>query len=157
VNVLRGFWTLTSHAIEGLGKPSVSVRTKLYGLAVSVPIPVVFGAEFGAVAGAVGYGVMNLVVFAYVCYYARGVLGQVPVALPMAARLTLGAVVAYGLTTATIAGLRASEVSELVVAVVAATVSVVGFVAVVLVVSTPARIVAWRVFELCTGRVRTGG
>ncbi|MFB6168671.1 MAG: lipopolysaccharide biosynthesis protein [Haloferacaceae archaeon] len=153
VNVFRGFWTLTSHAIEGLGKPSVSARTKLYGLAVSVPIPAVFGAEFGAVAGAVGYGVMNLVVFAYVCYYARDVLGEVPVDVPMAMRLAVGAGVAYGLTTGVIAGVRTSGLSELAVAVVAAAVSLVGFTGVVLVVSTPARVVARRVLELCAGRV----
>ena len=154
VNVLRGFWTLVSHAMEGVGRPAVSFRTKLYGLAVSVPIPALFGAEFGAVAGAAGYGVMNLVVFAYVVYYARGVFGRVPVDAGVAARLVLGLVASSALTTAATAVLS-GIVSPVAVAVVAAATCLVAFGGVLLAVSGSTRAVADRTVRLCRDGLRS--
>ncbi|MFB6250681.1 MAG: lipopolysaccharide biosynthesis protein [Halobellus sp.] len=152
VNILRGFWTLTSHAMEGLGKPSVSFRTKLYGLVVSVPIPALFGAEFGALAGAVGYGVMNLVVFVYVCYYARDVLGYIPVDRQTTLHLLLGGVVGSSLTFGVVAGATRSGLSPTGVAVTAAVACLAGFGGVLLAVSTPTRVAARRVVTMLRGR-----
>jgi len=155
VNILRGFWTLTSHAMEGVGKPSVSFRTKLYGLAFSVPVPVIFGAEFGAVAGAAGYGVMNLVIFGYVLYYARGVFGRIPLDSRVAAYLTVGLGVSFALTTGAVAGLARAGLSPIVVASVAAVTCLVGFGGFLVAVSEPARLVATRTAALWRGRVRS--
>jgi O-antigen/teichoic acid export membrane protein len=156
VNVLRGFWTLTSHAMEGLGKPSVSFRTKLYGLVFSVPVPAFLGAEYGAVAGAAGYGVMNLVVFGYVCYYARDVFGYVPLDATTAAHLTVGGVVASLLTVGVVSGGAPAGVSPTGVAALAALVCLCGFVGVLLVVSPPTRVVARRAAELSRGALHRG-
>jgi len=155
VNILRGFWTLTSHAMEGVGKPSVSFRTKLYGLAFSVPVPVIFGAEFGAVAGAAGYGVMNLVIFGYVLYYARGVFGRIPLDSRVAAYLSVGLGVSFALTTGAVAGLARAGLSPIVVASVAAVTCLVGFGGFLVAVSEPARLVATRTAALWRGRVRS--
>ena len=152
VNVLRGFWTLTSHAMEGLGKPSVSFRTKLYGLVASVPIPALFGAEFGAVAGAVGYGVMNLVVFAAVCHYARDVFGYVPVDAITVVHLTLGGLVAASLTASVVAVAAGTPLSTPGVAAAAAVAGLGGFGAVLFVVSPPTRVAAHRVVAMVRGR-----
>ena len=152
VNLLRGFWTLTSHAMEGLGKPSVSFRTKLYGLVASVPIPALFGAEFGAVAGAVGYGVMNLVVFAAVCHYARDVFGYVPVDTETVAHLTLGGLVAASLTAGVVAVAAGTPLSTPGVAAAAAVAGLGGFGAVLFVVSPPTRVAAHRVVAMVRGR-----
>ena len=151
VNILRGFWTLASHAMEGLGKPSVSFRTKLYGLLVSVPVPVAFGAEYGAIAGAAGYGVMNLAVFAYVCYYARDVFGHVPVDATTTAHLLVGGVVASVVTAGVVAG-ATGRLSEPAVAIVAAGACLLGFGGVLYAGSTPARRVLQRTIELFRSR-----
>lgn len=155
VNILRGFWTLTSHAIEGVGKPSVSFRTKLYGLVFSVPVPAIFGAEFGAVAGAAGYAVMNLVIFGYVLYYSRSVFGRIPIEPRVAAALTVGLGVSFALTTGTVAGLTRAGLSPIVVASVAAVTCLVGFGGFLVAVSTPARLVAARTATLWRSRARS--
>ena len=152
VNILRGFWTLTSHAIEGLGQPSLSFRTKLYGLVVSVPITTLFGAEFGAVAGAVGYGIMNLVVFAAVCYYARDVFGYVPVDTETTVHLTLGGLAAALLTAGVVAGAPRTSLSTPGVAAAAAVAGLGGFGAVLLAVSPPTRVAAHRAVAMVRGR-----
>jgi hypothetical protein len=154
VNILRGFWTLTSHAMEALGKPSVSFRTKLYGLILSVPVPTFFGAEYGAVAGAAGYGVMNLVIFGYVCYYARDVFGQIPVEATTAVHLTVGGVVAFLLTIGVVSVGGPTPLSPTEVAMLAAFVCLCGFLGVLLVISSPTRAVARRVMELSRGTLR---
>lgn len=154
VNILRGFWTLTSHAMEGLGKPSVSFRTKLYGLIFSVPIPVLLGGKYGAIAGAAGYGVMNLVIFGYVCYYARGVFGHIPVHTTTTAHLTVGGVVASLLTIGVVSSGISVGLSPTEVATVAAFVCLCGFVGVLLGVSSPTRAVACRAVELSRGTLR---
>jgi O-antigen/teichoic acid export membrane protein len=155
VNVLRGFWTLASHAMEGLGQPSISFRTKLYGLLLSVPIPVVFGAEFGAVAGAAGYAVMNLVIFGYVCYFARDVLGRVPLDGPLAARFLLGLGCAAVAATGVVALLERTGISPTAVATAAAVVCGVAFLGVLLVTSGATRVAADRASELSVGWVRS--
>jgi hypothetical protein len=90
VNLFRAFWTLASHAIEAVGHPGVSFRTKLLGLAIGAPIPAVYGAEFGAVAGAAGYAVMNLAICGYVVYHARDIFGTSLVDTTVAVQLCLG-------------------------------------------------------------------
>ncbi len=154
VNVLRGFWTLVSHAMEGVGRPAVSFRTKLYGLAAGAPVPALFGAEFGAVAGAAGYAVMNLVVFAYVVHYARGVFGRVPVDFGVAGRLGLGLVASFAATTAVTAALG-DVVAPVVVAAVAAATCLAGFGGVLLAVSESTRLVADRTVQLCRDGLRS--
>mgnify|MGYP000173218757 CR=1 FL=1 len=155
VNILRGFWTLASHAMEGVGKPAVSFRTKLYGLLFSVPVPVVFGAEFGALAGAAGYGVMNLVIFAYVVYYATDVFGRTLFDPTVAAHLALGLVVSFATTTGAVAGLESAGASPVAVAATAAVTCLVGFSGLLLGVSASTRLVASRATALCLGRVRS--
>ncbi|RKS81342.1 O-antigen/teichoic acid export membrane protein [Haloarcula quadrata] len=155
VNILRGFWTLTSHAIEGVGKPSVSFRTKLYGLVFSVPVPAILGAEFGAVAGAAGYAVMNLVIFGYVLYYSRSVFGRIPIEPMVATALTVGLGVSFVLTTGAVAGLSRAGLSPIVVASVAAVTCLVGFGGFLVAVSTSARLVAVRAATLWRSRARS--
>jgi len=154
VNILRGFWTLTSHAMEGVGRPSVSFRTKLYGLVFSVPVPAIFGAEFGAVAGAAGYGVMNLVIFGYVLYYSRPVFGRIPLDSRVAASLSVGLGVSFALTTGAVAGLTSAGLSPIAVASVAAVTCLVGFGGFLVAVSEPARRVATRTAALWRSRAR---
>ena len=155
VNLFRGFWTLASHAMEGLGKPSLSFRTKLYGLLVSVPVPAVFGAEYGALAGAAGYAVMNLVICGYVVYYARDLFERIPVDTRLVAHLSVGLVVAFGLTTLSVSGLGLVGLPAPAVAALAAIVSVVGFCSVLAAVSAPSRAVFDRALSLSIGRVRS--
>lgn len=154
VNIVRGFWTLTSHAMEGIGKPSVSFRTKLYGLIVSVPIPMLLGAEYGAIAGAAGYGVMNLAIFAYVCYYAYGVFGHIPVDILTTTHLSVGCVVASLLTIGTVSIGATTTLSPTVLAALAALICLCGFAGVLLSMSSPTRVVARRVVELSRGTLR---
>ncbi|PSQ45296.1 transporter [Halobacteriales archaeon SW_7_68_16] len=154
VNVCRGFWMLASHAMEGLGKPSVSFRTKLAGLAVGGPITAVFGAAHGAVAGAVGYGVLNIVVFASVANHARAVVGRVPIDRRLAAHLGLGLIAAFGTTATAVVGLE-RVVSPALVAVLAAAACLAGFLGVMLAVSAPTRRVVDRTLELSRGRLRS--
>jgi O-antigen/teichoic acid export membrane protein len=154
VNVLRGFWTLASHAIEGLGKPSLSFRTKLYGLLCSVPVTAVYGAEYGAVAGAAGYGVLNLVVFVYVCYFARDVFGRIPVDAAMAGHLAVGFGAAYALAAGVVTSAASTGLSTTAIAGLAALVSLAGFTGVLVAVSAPARVVTRRTIAMCRGAVR---
>ena len=90
MNVFRGFWTLASDAIEGVGRPSVSFRTKVLGLAVGAPVTALYGAQWGAIAGAAGYAVMNIAVCGYVLYHAREIFGTPLVDMTVALRLFLG-------------------------------------------------------------------
>lgn len=69
INVLRGFWTLLSFVMEGVNQPSVSFKTKIYGLVVGIPPTALLGQRYGAFAGAVGYGIMNAVIFSYVVWF----------------------------------------------------------------------------------------
>lgn len=155
VNLFRGFWTLASHAIEAVGKPSLSFRTKLYGLVVSVPIPVLFGAEYGAIAGAVGYTVMNLAIFGYVVYYARAVFGRSLIDLRLLFHLGLGLLTAFALTSLSVALISSVGVSDPILAALAAVVSTVGFCLTLVVVSPPSRVVADRALLLSVGRFRS--
>lgn len=154
VNIVRGFWTLTSHAMEAVGKPSVSFRTKLYGLIVSVPIPMLLGAEYGAIAGAAGYGVMNLVIFGYVCYYSQGVFGHIPVDTTTTAHLIIGGVAASLLTIGIVSIGTTTTLSPTAVAALAVLVCLCGFTGILLLVSSPTRVVAHRVVELSRGTLR---
>lgn len=73
----RGFWTLVSFVMEGVNQPSVSFKTKIYGLILGIPVTVVLGSEFGAIGGAVGYGVMNGIIFGYVIWFSYGYFERV--------------------------------------------------------------------------------
>jgi hypothetical protein len=133
----------------------VSFRTKLYGLVFSVPVPAIFGAEFGAIAGAAGYAVMNLVIFGYVLYYSRAVFGRIPIEPKVATALTVGLGVSFALTTGAVAGLTRAGLSPIVVASVAAVTCLVGFGGFLVAVSTSARLVAVRAATLWRSRARS--
>ena len=157
VNLFRGFWTLASHAIEGVGKPDLSFRTKAYGLAVSVPIPAVFGAEYGALAGAAGYAIMNLAICAYVAYYARDVFSRVPVDRLLVAQLGAGLVGAFGTAGALVAASQAVGATPPVVATLAAGGAIVGFCGTLAALSARVRAVFRRAAVLSTDRFRALG
>jgi hypothetical protein len=154
VNVFRGFWTLLSHALEGAGRPDFSFRTKLYGLVCSTPVTAVFGGQYGAVAGAAGYALLNLAVFGFVAYYARGTFGRVPWDRPLTLRLTAGLGVAWGVTSGATAGIAAVGASVAVVAVGGAVACLAGFVGFLSAVSPRTRRAARRAYRL--GRLRLG-
>jgi len=155
VNVFRGFWTLASHAIEGVGRPSVSFRTKLVGLAVGVPIPAIFGAELGAIAGAAGYAVMNLVICGYVVYHARDIFGSSLVDWPVALHLCLGLGVTLVVTSVVVDTLASAGVSPVAVLIAAAAVATVVFAATVGAVSGRARQTFGRAYRIYLGDVRS--
>jgi O-antigen/teichoic acid export membrane protein len=155
VNLVRGFWTLASHAIEGVGRPGLSARTKLYGLVLSVPVPVLFGAEYGAIAGAAGYAVMNIVICAYVGYYAHDVFGRVPVDRTLVVHLTAGMVAAVVVTSVVLAATEGGAVPAAGVAVLAAVGSLAGFSAVLVGLSAPTRVLLDRAITLSAQRVRS--
>jgi O-antigen/teichoic acid export membrane protein len=155
VNILRGFWTLVSHAMEGLGKPSVSARTKLYGLVLSVPVTVVLGREFGAIAGGIGYTIMNVAIFAYVVYYATDVLDGVPLDTGLAAKLTASLLVSFGLTAGSVSVLTTLGLSPVAVAGLAAVVCLTSFSVLLTALSARTRIAVGRAADLYLG-VRQG-
>lgn len=154
VNVLRGFWTLASHAIEGVGLPSVSVRTKILGLAVGAPVTAVYGSEFGAIAGAAGYAVMNVVVCGYVAYHARAIFGSSLVDWTVAARLCLGLGATLAGTVVAVETLTRAGAPSVVVAVAAALVAIAVFGATLSVVSWRARHAFGRAYTIYAGDVR---
>jgi len=104
--------------------------------------------------GAVGYGVMNLVVFAYVCYYAYGVFGHIPVDILTTTHLSVGCVVASLLTIGTVSIGATTTLSPTVLAALAALICLCGFAGVLLLMSSPTRVVARRVVELSRGTLR---
>lgn len=148
VNILRGFWTLTSHVIEGVGKPDLSFKTKLYGLLASVPIVALLGAESGAIAGAAGYAVMNVVIFAYVSHYARTVLGGVPLDVALAGKFVGALLVSVLATTGLVTTLTASGTRPVSIAVIAAVASGVTFGTVLFVTSEAMRLAVDRAMTL---------
>ena len=154
VNVFRGFWTLASHAIEGVGRPSVSFRTKVLGLAVGAPVTAIYGGELGAVAGAAGYAIMNLAVCGYVVYHARDIFGTSLVDWTVALRLSLG----LGLTllgaSVSVELLERAGRLPITVAVVTALVAVVVFAVTLAAVSRRARYALWQAYSIYVGDVR---
>jgi O-antigen/teichoic acid export membrane protein len=154
VNVLRGFWTLSSHAIEGVGRPSVSFRTKVLGLAVGAPVTAVYGSEFGAVAGAAGYVVMNVAVCGYVAYHARDIFGTSLVDWTVAARLALGLGVTLVGVSVSVGALTRLGASSVVAAVTAALVAIAVFAATLGVVSGRARHAFGQAYTIYVGGVR---
>jgi len=155
VNVFRGFWTLASHAIEGVGRPSVSFRTKLVGLAVGVPITAFYGAELGAVAGAAGYTVMNLVVSGYVAYHARDIFGSPLVDWAVALQLCLGLGVTLLATSLAVDTLTRVGLSPVGVAIAAAVVAIVTFATTLATVSVRARQTISLAYRIYWGGVRS--
>ena len=154
VNVFRGFWTLASHAIEAVGRPSVSFRTKVVGLAVGTPVTAIYGAELGAVAGAIGYAVMNLVVCGYVAYHAKEIFGTSLVDGAVALRLFLGLGMTLLGTSASVDLLTRAGLSPVAVAIVTALVAVVVFAATLAAVSRRARYAFGQAYSIYVGDVR---
>lgn len=154
INIFRGFWTLSSHVLEGVGHPGMSVRTKLYGLAISVPLTVVLGSRVGALAGAAGYVVMNLVVGGYVVYYSRHVLNTTLIDTSVGVRfvgaLVIESVVVYAAVWLV---LRAGG-GPGIAALVAIPAGCLGFGLPLGVISERARTVYQRAYELSTARLR---
>jgi len=153
INIFRGFWTLSSHVLEGMGHPGLSFRTKLFGLIVSVPLTMVLGARYGALAGAAGYVVMNLVVGGYVIYYSHQVLDSTlidtDVGMDFAAALVVESAVVY----ATVWGVLQAGGGPVVAAAVGIAAACIGFGVPLWIVSAPARIVFRRTYELSTNRL----
>ena len=154
VNVFRGFWTLASHAIEGVGRPSVSFRTKVVGLAVGAPVTAIYGEDLGAVAGAVGYAIMNLVVCGYVVYHARDIFGTSLVDWTVALRLCLGLGMTLLGTSASVELLERAGRSPITVAVITALVAVVVFAVTLSAVSRRARYAFGQAYNIYVGDVR---
>ncbi|MEZ3118154.1 lipopolysaccharide biosynthesis protein [Halobaculum sp. MBLA0147] len=154
VNVLRGFWTLLSHAIEGANRPDLSFLTKVVGLAIATPIPAVFGAKYGAVAGAAGYVVMNLAIFVVVAYYSRTTFGRVPRDTQLVVRLTLTFVAAALATVATTQFLSRVGVGLTSIAISAALVCLIVFVGVLTALSPQTRRTVQRAYGLGTQWVK---
>jgi len=153
INIFRGFWTLSSHVLEGMGHPGMSFRTKLYGLVVSVPLTMVLGTRFGALAGAAGYVVMNLVVGGYVIYYSRQVLDSTLIDTTVG-RHFVGALAAESAVVyATVWGLLEAGGGPVVAALTGAAAACIGFGLSLWVVSEPARAVFRRTYEVSTGRL----
>jgi len=153
INIFRGFWTLSSHVLEGMGHPGLSFRTKLFGLIVSVPLTMVLGARYGALAGAAGYVVMNLVVGGYVIYYSHQVLDSTlidtDVGMDFAGALVVESAVVY----ATVWGVLQAGGGPVVAAAVGIAAACIGFGVPLWIVSAPARIVFRRTYELSTNRL----
>ena len=154
VNVLRGFWTLASHAIEGVGRPSVSFRTKVVGLAVGAPVTAIFGAEMGAIAGAAGYAVMNLAVCGYVAYHAREIFGTWLVDWAVALRLCLGLGTTLLGASVSVDLLGRAGLSPIAVAVLTALVAIAVFAATIAAVSRRARHAFEQAYSIYVGDVR---
>lgn len=120
VNLLRGIWTLLSHALEGINKPAVSFATKVYGLIISVPITVLLGMEIGAIGGAFGYGVMNLIIFSYVVLYSKRHFGRIVYDWNLTVKFVIGTIISSVGTYLLIAGLQSISVPQIYVAILSA-------------------------------------
>jgi hypothetical protein len=107
------------------------------------------------VAGAIGYAVMNLVIFIYVIYYARPVLGGIPLDAPLAAKLTIGTIVATLVTTATIELLSTLGSTPGVTAVIAAVITTIVFTGFLMVVSVGTRRAVQRAYDIYLGGARS--
>jgi O-antigen/teichoic acid export membrane protein len=153
INIFRGFWTLSSHVLEGLGHPGLSFRTKLYGLVVSVPLTAVLGVRFGALAGAVGYVVMNLVVGGYVIYYSRQVLDSTLIDTTVGLHFLVALVVESAVVYATVWGVLQVGGGPVIAAVAGIVAACIGFGVPLWVVSAPARAVFRRTYELSVDRL----
>jgi hypothetical protein len=117
----------------------------------------VFGAEYGALAGAAGYGIMNLAICAYVAYYARDVFGRVPVDRLLVAQLGAGLLCAFGTAGGLVAASQAVGATPPVVATLAAGGAIVGFCGPLAALSARIRAVFRRAAALSTDRLRTLG
>jgi O-antigen/teichoic acid export membrane protein len=153
INIFRSFWTLSSHVLEGIGHPGLSFRTKLFGLLASVPLTMALGSRYGALAGAAGYVVMNLVVGGYVIYYSRHVLDSTlidtSVGLHFVGALIVESVVVY----ATIRGVLWAGGGPVVAAILGAVAACIGFGVPLWGVSPLARAVLRRTYELSIERL----
>jgi O-antigen/teichoic acid export membrane protein len=153
INIFRGFWTLSSHVLEGMGHPGLSFRTKLFGLIVSVPLTVVLGARYGALAGAAGYVVMNLVIGGYVVYYSRQVLDSTLIDTSVGMHFVGALVVESAVVYATVWAVLQAGGGPVVAAAVGIAAACIGFGVPLWVVSAPARAVFRRTYELSTNRL----
>jgi len=106
-------------------------------------------------AGAAGYAAMNLGIFVYVCYFARAVLGRVPLDGPLTARFPLGLGCAAVAATGAVALLERTGLSPTAVAIAAAVVCGAAFVGVLPLTSGATRVAVDRASELSLGWVRS--
>ena len=153
INIFRGFWTLSSHVLEGMGHPGLSFRTKLFGLIVSVPLTIVLGARYGALAGAAGYVVMNLVIGGYVVYYSRQVLDSTLIDTSVGMHFVGALVVESAVVYATVWAVLQAGGGPVAAAAVGIAAACIGFGVPLWVVSAPARAVFRRTYELSTNRL----
>jgi hypothetical protein len=113
----------------------------------------VLGARYGALAGAIGYVAMNLIVGGYVVYYSRQVLDSTlidtSVGMHFVGALVVESVVVY----VTVWGVLWAGGEPVVAAVAGALAACIGFGAPLWVVSAPARAVLRRTYELSTNRL----
>lgn len=152
INVIRAGWTLLTHALEGVDRPETGVTTKVAGLAVGVPTTVAL-APLGAVAGAVGYVAVNVVVAVGVAYYTRVVFGRLPFAPAVAGAFLAGGLAAAPTTLAVVRVAGAAGATDATQATLAAVAATAVYVAVVATVSPPARTVLTRAAELSRRRL----
>lgn len=150
INVLRGGWTLLAFALEGIDRPAASLRTKVYGLIIAVPITAVLGARIGALAGGIGYIIMNLVVMAFVLWYTYQSFGRIPVDWPLAGRLTLSGGITFLVIELSIFVVSMVTGSLVAQAAVSAITGVVTYLVTMALISTRARNVFKRAIELYT-------
>ena len=148
INIFRGFWTLASHALEGRGEPGLSFRTKLYGLAVSVPLTLWLGSQYGALAGAAGYVVMNVVVGGYVVYYSSRVLSSTLVDRRLVGQFIGALLVESGVVYGTVWIVAAAGGGPVAAAVLAVPAACLGFGLSLGVISEQARVVFRRTYEI---------
>lgn len=142
------FWLATLFAVS-------TALAKLVGLAVGVPIPAVYGTELGAVAGAAGYAVMNLVVCGYVAYHARDIFGSSLVDRSVALQFCLGLGMTLLVTLVAVDTLARASLSPVAVATAAAAVAIVAFATTLGTVSVRARQTFALAYRIYWGSVRS--
>ena len=148
INILRGFWTLISHAMEGVNQPSVSLTTKLYGLIISVPVTVLLAGEYGAIAGAIGYIVMNIVISVYVFKYSRDYFGRLLVDWNLVLRYIISTIISGAVSYAIIQSIQIVTGSMVLSAVIGAFCCIITYGAVMYLISDQAKKVIRRALKL---------
>ena len=154
INIFRGFWTLSSHVLEGIGHPDMSFRTKLYGLVGSLPLTALLGSQFGAVAGAVGYAVMNIIIGCYVLYYNYQLLGSLLVERTITSQLVFALAVEAVVMYLTVRLMLQLSVAPILTAIAAVPIACLSFAIPLAGVSSQAQAVFRRTYELTTDPVR---
>lgn len=153
VNILRGVWTLLSHALEGINKPAVSLKTKIYGLVISVPVTIYFGSTIGAIGGAIGYGIMNIVIFSYTIWYSHKHFGRIVYDWSLLTRFVIAtfssSILTYGLSLS----LESTQLGLTYIAIICSFICAITYVISLYVVSEKARMVFTRVLDMVMSRM----